>query len=174
MKICLSVGHSEKEQGAVNQTYGVTEFQFNSALAPLIKEQLHKLGHEVVLVWRESLKDLPKKINATGADVAVELHCNAFNKIASGTEVLHYPSSKRGAKLAQFIQDSLVDILDLRDRGVKPSERELILRATSMPCVILEPGFIDNDVDYLLMKNHKEELALAIASGIHEYSLTLR
>lgn len=174
MKICISVGHSEKEQGAVNQTFGVTEFVFNSKLAPLIKEKLKNLGHEVTLVYRDTLKDLPKKINSTGADIAVELHCNAFNKITSGTEVLYYAESKKGAKLAQYIQDAIVDILDLRDRGVKPSKRELILEKTKMPCVIVEPGFIDNDVDYLIMSDNIDELALAIASGIHEYSLTLR
>jgi len=171
MKVCLSVGHSPEEQGAINQTFNITEYSFNNELAYLVAKQLHKLGHEVDLVRRKALKDLPKLINSTGADVAVELHCNAFNKITSGTEVLHFDGSTEGAKLAQHIQDALVDTLDLRDRGIKPSERELILRKTSMPCVITEAFFIDNDVDMMVGMDMKKDLALAIASGIHEYSL---
>lgn len=170
MKIALSIGHSEVEQGAVNQTFGITEFMYNSGLAKLIQKELVKLGHDVDLIWRKSLKDLPKQINTTNADVCVELHCNAYNKIVSGSEVLHYPESTKGAALAEFIQEAIVDVLDLRDRGTKGSERELILRKTKMPCVIVEPGFIDNDTDMMVLTDMKKELALAITSGINEYS----
>lgn len=171
MKIALSIGHSESEQGAVNQTFGITEFMYNSGLAKLIQKELIKLGHDVDLVWRKELKDLPKQINSTNADICVELHCNAYNKIVSGSEVLHYPESPNGLALAEFIQEAIVDVLDLRDRGIKGSERELILRKTKMPCVIVEPFFIDNDMDMIIGNEHKKDLALAIASGIHEYSL---
>lgn len=172
MKVSLSVGHSEDAQGAVNQTFKLSEFMYNSSLAPLIKKELVKLGHTVDIIFRTTLDKLPAQINATNADVAVELHCNALNKLVSGTEVLHYPSSAEGEFLAQYIQDAIVDVLDLRDRGIKPSERELILRKTKMPCVIVEPGFIDNDVDCMILVDKKKELALAIASGIHEYSMS--
>lgn len=172
MKVCISVGHSPDEQGAYNQTFDVTEFSYNSALGKLVVKELEKLGHEVELVFRKTLRELPKQINMTNADVAVELHCNAFNKMISGTEVLHYPESTKGSALAEFIQEAIVDTLDLRDRGIKPSEREIILRKTKMPCVIVESFFIDNDVDMILGIEHKQDLAVAIASGIHEYALS--
>lgn len=172
MKVCISVGHSPEEQGAVNQTFALTEYAYNNELAYLISKELHKLGHEVSLVRRKSLKELPKQINATGADVAVELHCNAFNKLVSGTEMLYHPTSTKGELLADFIQSAILDVLDLRDRGIVPSERELILKKTTMPCVIVESGFIDNDVDCMVLMDKKKELALAIASGIHEYSMS--
>lgn len=170
MKVALSIGHSESDCGAVNQTFGITEYQYNNELAYLVSKQLSKLGHEVVLVRRKTLNELPKQINATGADICVELHCNAYNKLVSGTEVLHYEESTEGAKLAAELQEAICDTLGLRDRGTKPSGRELILKKTSMPCVITEPFFIDNDVDMMVGMDLKKELAVAIASGIHEYS----
>ncbi|ARM71055.1 N-acetylmuramoyl-L-alanine amidase [Vibrio phage pVco-7] len=172
MKVCISVGHSPDEQGAYNETFGITEFSYNTSLGKGVVEELEKLGHEVELVFRKSLAELPAQINRTKADVAVELHCNAFNKLVSGSETLHYPKSRKGIKLAQYVQDAVVETLDIRDRGIKESTRELILRKTAMPCIILEPGFIDNDVDMMIMIDKQQELAKAIAQGIHNYSLS--
>jgi len=171
MKICLSIGHSEDAQGAMNQTFDVSEFQYNTGLAVKIAQRLMALHHDVAIITRDSLDGLPSKINETQAAIAVELHCNAFNKITSGTEVLHYPTSTKGAKLAQLIQDEIVDVLQIRDRGIKPSGRELILRKTVMPCVIVESFFIDNDLDYLIGSEMIEELADAISNAVHQYSL---
>jgi N-acetylmuramoyl-L-alanine amidase len=38
-----------------------------------------------------------------------------------------------------------------------------------MPAVLVETAFIDNDIDALLLMNHQQEIAAAIARGITDY-----
>lgn len=173
MKICIVVGHNHEGQGAENKSFGLTEYTYNLELAQLIVEDLSK-DFEVTLVFDKELSKLPKAINETKADVCVNLHCNAFNRIASGTETLYYHSSRKGRKLASLVQDRMVEALNLRDRGLKAIENNdrggLVLRKTTMPCIITEPAFIDNDVDCIVLMEEKRKLAAAIADGLRAYA----
>ncbi|MGL4252919.1 MAG: N-acetylmuramoyl-L-alanine amidase [Fusobacteriaceae bacterium] len=171
MNISLSAGHSKTDPGAVNPVTGVTEYMFNYELSVLVQMKLEEMGNKVTLVHRGNLNELPNQINKTNSDVHVELHCNAFNSHATGTECLYYTGSKNGRRLGQSIQEEMVKVLRLSDRGVKESTRELILRKTKMPCVIVESGFIDNIEDLKVLMLNKVALAKAIAVGIHNYGL---
>lgn len=176
-KVSVDVGHSAKDGGAINKAFNVSEFEFNSELAPLIKHELKVLNIDCEIVFRKSYSQLPVQINATGADLSVSLHCNACNGIASGTEVLYWHTSSKGRKLANSIQTEMLEVLGLRDRGIKPLDNgdrgASSLRKTVMPAVIVESGFIDNNVDYLILQDNKEKLAKAIATGIKTYLDTL-
>jgi len=170
MKVCVSVGHSPSAQGACNLRDGISEYQYNSMLVVLVREELEKLGIDVVVVSRTTLNELPNLVNQTKADIAVELHCNAFDENTSGSEVLHFTTSSEGALLATFINEEVCDVLGLRNRGIKPSDRELLLKKTTMPCVIVEPFFIDKDSDLRIGIKKMWSLAKAIAVGIHRYN----
>lgn len=172
MKICIVVGHNHEAQGAENKSFGLTEYAYNLELAQLIVEDLSK-DYPVDLIFDKELTKLPKAINDTNADLCINLHCNAYNKIASGTETLYYHSSRKGRKLASLVQERVLDALDLRDRGLKPIDNKdrggYVLRKTTMPCIITEPAFIDNDVDCIVLMEEKEKLAKAITEGIRAY-----
>lgn len=172
-KVTIDVGHSAKDGGAINKTFNMTEFQFNSGLSKLVKAELEKLGFNVEIVFRDTYAGLPAKINATNCDICISLHCNALNRIASGSEVLYWHSSTKGKKLASILQDNIVGCLGLRDRGIKPLDNNSRggsqLRKTTMPTVILEPAFIDNDVDYMVLDENKQALAKSIAEAVEEY-----
>ena len=179
-KIALIIGHSEKNQGATNKTYGTSEFEFNGPLAHSVAEKLLLEGFEPIIIYRDnSYSALPGKVNRTDADIAVSFHCNAFNKNPNGTETLYYKNSSRGLFLASCIQDEIVKCLGLKDRGLKACAASKIgkagdrgghlLKHTSMPCVIVEPFFIDSDSS-LELANHKfEDLAEAYTAGIVKY-----
>lgn len=179
MRICISIGHSEKEQGATTKERKVTEYIFNTALAQLVKDQLVKLGFDTVITNRLSdaggtgLSAAVKAINNTDADIAIELHANAFNNEASGCETLYWYRSKNGKKLAQCLQKEIVAALGNNDRGVKginsSGRGAKLLRETTMPCVITEPFFIDSPKDYNNAFNKIDNLAKAIATGIATY-----
>jgi len=114
------------------------------------------------------------QVNASGADFAVELHCNAYNGQASGTEMIIYPTSANGRRLATFMQRRVVEVLQLPDRGVKGPQgggRGLaFLRNTRMPAVIAESFFIDNDSDLAVATERKQRLAAAYANAFLEYA----
>ncbi|MDG3089142.1 N-acetylmuramoyl-L-alanine amidase [Vibrio hannami] len=179
-KIALIVGHGAAKQGASNDN-GVTEYLFNDELAHMIAPILIQRGFEPLIVYRTgSYRELPKQVNDTGADVAVSLHCNAFNKKASGSEVLHYMNSSKSEKLARCININVLDALELPDRGLRPVNVKQKGKAgdrggylcfkTAMPCVIVEPFFIDNDSDLARATECKFALAQAIARGVIEYA----
>lgn len=171
--VAISVGHHEKDQGAENKSFQLTEYKYNLEVADLIVKNLSK-DFETVLIFNKELSQLPKAINETNADLCVSLHCNAFNRIASGTETLYYHSSTKGKRLASLVQERVLDALELRDRGIKPLENNdrggYLLRKTTMPCIITEPAFIDNDVDCIVLMDNKQKLADAISEGIRDFT----
>ncbi|MFL7036505.1 N-acetylmuramoyl-L-alanine amidase [Vibrio lentus] len=180
MKIALIVGHEEKKQGASNRN-GVTEYDYNSRLAKLAAALLVTEGYEPFIVYRDgtTYSKLPERVNKTGADVAISLHCNAFNGQASGSETLHYVNSPSGERLAEHIQKKVVGVMELPDRGLRPVDVKHVGRKgdrgghlckrTSMPTVIVETFFIDNDSDLQRGEERLILLAAAIAQGAIDY-----
>lgn len=179
MKICVSIGHSFKEQGATTRDGKTSEYIFNTALAQLIKDQLVKDGYEVVITNRltdgggTGMTADVRAINASASDLCVELHCNAFNTKAQGCETLYWYRSKKAKQLAQCIQNEMVNALGNNDRGEKginsSGRGAKVLRETEMPMVITEPFFIDNPEEFNNAFNKIDKLAKGIATGIKQY-----
>lgn len=173
-KVALIIGHSEQSQGAANAN-GMTEWKYNNELVIVVADQLRKCGSvSPVIVERDTYADLPGKVNATGADIAVSFHANAFNTQATGSEVLYWHNSENGKRLAQEMQQAAITTLGLDDRGVKSIGQASgrgahILRWTAMPCVIVEPFFIDNDSDLAIAQEKQQALAVRYARAIEGY-----
>ena len=179
--IALVIGHTGSRQGARSDTYNISEFEFNSTLARLIRQYWVASGYigDLELVYRDCpYAELPSKVNALEPELVLSLHCNAFNTLASGTEVLYYHKSQRGKEHAEILQRHLVSALVLPNRGVKPRERRerggLLLRHTAAPCVIAEPFFIDNDTDYKTAWRNLDKLVNAYVLGLREMTLLER
>lgn len=175
-KLCaLVIGHKKSSGGAVNESMGLKEFDFNEDLAIRIEGKVEKT--QVQRVYRRTLNELPDDINALNPHCVVSLHCNAFNGRASGTEVLYYHKSENGKRIAEILQRRLVEFLELPDRGVKPKTAEdrggYLLRHTRAPCVIAEPFFIDNDQDLAKAREDLEGLASVYAMAIDEMALAI-
>lgn len=174
-KCALVIGHKKTSQGAVNSKVGIYEFGFNEGLAVSIERK--NTGTEVQRIYRRTYKDLPRDINQYNPDFTVSLHCNAFNKRASGTEVLYYHKSQKGKIIAEVLQSALVEHLQLPDRGVKPKTSEdrggYLLRYTEAPCVIAESFFIDNNKDLARAQEDLEGLAGAFVNAIDTISLII-
>lgn len=180
MKVAIVVGHEESKQGAVNKSSGMTEFQFNQDLACRIHQILYSVkGIKSFVVFRDNgYEQLPYDVNRTGCDIAIELHCNAFNEKAKGCETLYWGNSKKGKLLASSIQDAIITgYKPLADRGLKPKSNgdrgAYFLQKTAMPSVILEPFFIDNDLELNHANANFDKLAESIAYGIEAYKESL-
>uniref|UniRef100_A0A6H1ZIV1 Putative N-acetylmuramoyl-L-alanine amidase n=1 Tax=viral metagenome TaxID=1070528 RepID=A0A6H1ZIV1_9ZZZZ len=168
-KCALIIGHKESSQGAVSPS-GITEFAYNQELAKLIKKYVERA--EVVIVYRRTYEQLPDDVNQIKPDFAISLHCNAFNKKASGSETLFYNGSSKGKALAQKLQTAIVKVLGLPDRGIKAKTSEdrggYLLRYVKAPVVLIEPFFIDNPNDFAVGVDKKNVLAGVIAKVIDE------
>ncbi|MDB8805001.1 N-acetylmuramoyl-L-alanine amidase [Romboutsia sp. 1001216sp1] len=180
MKICITVGHSILKNGNCTSAGGyVQEYKYCKELAPLIANYLKQEKHTVDVIvcperqfskaYEEKTYKL-SKVNKKGYDLLVELHLNAFNGSAKGTEVLYY--SDRGKTYAQRVNDKLDDIFT--DRGIKKRTDLYILRDTDCPAILVEAFFCDNKEDYQKADevHEKDLIAKKIAEGILNRSLT--
>lgn len=156
MIVALIVGHSKTSTGAKNSSYGTSEFKFNDQLANEIKGNFyeHNLTDQIVIIHRENgYAKLPQEINSSEADLVVSLHCNAFDTMANGCEMLYYHKSNKGKEVARIFQNNIVQLIENKDRGINPKSSEdrggYLLNMTKAPCIICEPFFIDNDDELL-------------------------
>ena len=171
MKVALVIGHKKNKPGACNDDYGKCEFEFNQKLVKDVKSKISR-DYEVEVVYRDVYKDLPDKINRLNPDFVVSFHCNAFNKQASGSEVLYYHTSKKGKEIAKIFQKYIVQTLGLHDRGVKAKGSEdrggYVLRYTKAPCILIEPFFIDNNIDYMRVQERYDDFVEALKNAIYD------
>lgn len=188
MRIFINPGHCPGyDSGAVNRNYGLYECDLVKEIAETVVKELKAKNQFVKCLQTDNLRngaddslDQPCIVNEANwfsSDVAVSIHLNAFNTAAHGSECICFRRNSEGAHLAQCIQDRLVDLLGLTDRGLVYEEdkdrdyRLSFIMLTDMPAVIVEPGFIDNDNDLKVILDNKEAIGKAIADGIMEYLL---
>ena len=175
MKVFLNAGHApdgDPDPGACG--YGLRECDVAKSVADLVAGYLAAAGVEVVgNMQSDSLHEVVSVSNNSDADVFVSIHCNACNGTANGTEVWHYYGSGEGEKLAQCIQNQIVDALGTVDRGVKgakPSVNGLyVLSNADAVAVLVEIAFIDHAGDAELLRSQQDEFARAIARGVTDY-----
>lgn len=171
MRIALVIGHKLTSGGAVSYN-GITEFEYNEELVGMVASNLADSEHEVLIFHRKRYRDLPDEINEKNPNLVISFHCNAFNTKATGSEVLYYRNSIVGQAVAAKLADAIHECLGLVNRGLKAKSSEdrggYLLRYTKAPCVLLEPFFIDNPLDFSVGTDLKQELSLAISDIIEK------
>lgn len=189
MRVFINPGHDIKyDSGAVhydtNVNVDLRECDVALKIGTAVQKYLEVAGCECYLMQSDNLAPTPagrsdyddrqgmtvtETANEWGADVFVSIHCNAANGNARGTETECYIQTGNGGSLARFIQSQIIDSIDTVDRGVKEMPGLLVLRYTDMPAVLVETAFIDNDDDALLLVQHWDDIARAIARGVTDY-----
>lgn len=116
-KIAVSAGHNPKAQGAEFQ--GVTEYVVTTKYMNSLAKYL---GAAAVIIPTGPLTQKISAINKSGASIALEVHFNAGGTVgkATGTETLYCPGSKRGAALAEKVNNAIVSAVPgIKNRGIK-------------------------------------------------------
>ena len=181
MKVFINPGHSENgipDSGASYNGYkeAIMARKISDELAMILKannvevelyQQRNEKGES--LTANQQLNRVPKKANASKANIFISIHLNAAsNTTAKGTETLYLNGSLKSEKLANLINAKLSTYFI--NRGAKADTRGLlVLRATNMPAVLVEVGFISNkmEIDYINANIHT--IANSIAQGIFQY-----
>lgn len=181
MKIGIIVGHTKKAQGAYSKTLGESEYVYNFGLAELIRARAESLGDQVKIEKRDDggISGAFKRILAWKPDCVIELHFNAANGKATGSECLFSDNyDKAGVRelaLAHLLARGMADALGIVSRGVKErtsrGERGFnnLSQSTNTACVLIESGFGDNPADASRMKSRKGELAGAIVAAARRW-----
>lgn len=177
--VVLDAGHGKQDPGYVNNKLGLFEKTFNLSAVLKLKTELEKNPKIVVHLTRSDDTFLElnervafaEKIPGLGkkADIFISVHANGFTTSApSGTET--YYSRADSKKLAETIHPRMVAAVGLKDRGVKTAGFKVI-KATTMPAILLEVGFMsnDNDVKVLFNEATQKKFAEEVAAGVKEY-----
>lgn len=180
MKVFLNPGHAPGiDNGAVNAATGLQEADVALSVGLLVQKYLNAAGVETELLQSDNLAgespDYPcvtATANASGADLFVSIHCNAANTTARGTEVEVYDNTGGASvELAECMMDQIIGSLGTVRRYINSRSGLAVLRCTSMPAVLVEMAFIDNDKDCQLLTDRQDDFARAIARAITDYEL---
>jgi N-acetylmuramoyl-L-alanine amidase len=176
--ICLDPGHGGKDTGnrVGGGFFGHSEKTYTLALAFELRDQLKKLGFNVVLTRTRDvyvgLPDRPALANRAHADLFVSLH---FNATQTGKDEVAGPETycitpvgaassnaqgeggddgattanrfeTKSLLLAYQMEKSLVQNLGANDRGVRRA-RFAVLRDAAMPAILIEGGYMTNPAE---------------------------
>ncbi len=160
--IVITAGHSNADPGAVandtTEAIIVTEFR------NLVAAQLRELGANPITdgsgPHNLPLADAIRLIQP--GSLAVEFHCNAGPRTATGVETLSRPGEQAfGGRLCAAISA----VLGIPSRGAKGESAGQHVRLGFVRAggVICELFFLTNPTDLLLYQANKEALAIAVA-----------
>ena len=148
-RLVIDLGHGGHDPGAIgpNKTH-------ESDIVLAIGKELNELlkGYELEVKFTRlsnvylSLSERAKIANDFKADYFLSIHINsATDSSVRGVEVWQY--SNRNDKLNKFSKDLCEDVakvFNVRNRGVKLSQKLSVLKNTNMPAALIEVDFISN------------------------------
>jgi N-acetylmuramoyl-L-alanine amidase len=186
--IIIDAGHGGFDPGAVGRS-GLEEKAVTLDIAKRLKRYFSRVGVYVIMT-REKDQDystmheegaLTKKrrdllyrvrmANESKADLLLSIHVNSFpQSIWSGAQCFYDSKTPESKRLAEAIQNSLVTRLGPNRRKAQSADY-LLLKATKIPSVTVEVGFISNprEEELLADAEYREKLAESIFYGTAAY-----
>ena len=163
MNIFVCVGHANYGNGVISSADGtskggVNEYKYNKELAPYVVKWLKAAGHQATLCIAPEgqLHSLNDEINyfigeegKQNYDLAVQLHLNAFDGSACGTEAYVYSNANIG--IANAVCSKLGTVWS--NRGGKVNSSLYWTRKTKAKAVLIESFFCDSASDYQKAKD---------------------
>ena len=117
-----------------------------------------------------SLAQRVNEANAWPADYFISIHSNSNpNPAINGAEVYVYQFGTQAEYLAQHVLQRIVQIVGVRDNGVRTNPTLYVLRNTNMPSILVELGYMTNAFDLQKLLNNQDAYAYAIYIGVLDY-----
>ena len=180
--IVLDPGHGGSDAGAIGPT-GVTEKSVSLAVSLKAQKLLTANGYEVIMTRTTDVDvaapgvpdstELQARVDKAPPNAAlfISVHCNAFsNGSAHGVETYHAPTAVKGARLARLLNEELLKLGGLDNRGVKAA-RFYVMTHSQCPASLIELGFITNPREEKLLasNDYQQKLAQAITNAVNRY-----
>lgn len=176
MKLAILVGHSKDAKGASSVApLRMAEYDYNNEIAQLMFREAMAEGMEVAIFHRDGVgvdgvgRAVDNWIAKDDIGCSIELHFNASNGTARGTEVLYDADPKGGEDFAKLALSELYKVFKRegkQQRGAKLLEYgdrgHRNLRVVHRPAILVEPAFGDNPDDAALLANLKQPYAAAL------------
>jgi len=178
--IVVDAGHGGSATGATGG--GICEKNCTLGIAMKLRAELEACGARVVMTRTRdcdvSLTDRSRMGNEIGADFFVSIHndSNERSNSASGTSTYYHASESSSRALATCIQHSVMAVTGLPSRGVLSdtvmyNSGFAVLRGSSMPAVLCEVAYINNQTDRrkLVDAQFQQRVAKAVCDGLRNY-----
>lgn len=192
LTVVIDAGHGGIDNGVRGIKTNVDEADVNLTIARLLKGDFAAAGFNCVMTRTTEAglygttekgfkaRDMQKRkqiIQDAEPDVVISIHQN-YCPLPSkrGGTVFFEKSSEKSGALAKKIQAELNQI----NEGVKPNEAlhgdYYMLKCTQAPSVIIECGFLSNEVDDELLNDsaYRERIAYAVFKGTISYLTSTR
>lgn len=189
--VIIDAGHGGPD-GGTSADDGTLEKEINLQIASKLNEILRSMGVNTVMIRTEDIsihdssaetirqkkisdiKNRLKIINETDDAVFVSIHQNHFSDSKySGTQVFYSKNDPSSQTLANSIRLPIITYLQTENtREIKQSGTDIyLLYHAQKPSVMVECGFLSNNIEAEKLKNnsYQQQLAFLIAIGIMDY-----
>lgn len=176
IRLAIIVGHTKASPGASLAGTKQCEYQYNTEVAEIMADEARRIGSiDPVIIFRDGvgIEGAYKKAIAEKCDAAIELHFNAFNGRADGTEAL-CTSDLNDVEFAHIIQNAMCRVFARagQSRGVKAIAKSARGGGNvhSFPggvnCLV-EPAFGDNPREARMLIDYKVAYASALVQAVN-------
>jgi len=177
-RIVIDPGHGGNDPGAVHG--GVSEKDLNLSMAFRLRDYLEQLGYAVILTLESdvtlSLQERATTAKNAEADAFVSIHHNALDNdaVTEGIETWYNDTANElNAVFAGYVQDEIADITQAKDRGLRNSDRVILLRElpAALPSCLIEVGFLSSNKERerLICPDYQDKIARGIVNGIEKF-----
>lgn len=185
--IMVDPGHGGADPGKVGINQAL-EKDINLSIAHKLRKLLEKEGIHVVMTREQDAglydenagskkaQDMKRRcalIEETAPIFTVSIHQNSYHEeYVNGAQVFYYTYSDEGKKIAECLQQQLIDDIDPSNtRAAKANDTYYLLIHTSTPTVIVECGFLSNskEADLLTQDSYQDKMAQSICAGVVKY-----
>lgn len=191
VQVVIDAGHGGRDGGASSES-GILEKELNMSLSLVLSDYLSACGVENVMTRKEdslvcdendtSLKgklkmtDLKNRLaiaeNYRDA-VFISIHMNKFPiEKYSGLQVYYSPNNTSSAMFAQKVEENVRNFLQsANNRKSKAAGSNIfILDRITLPAILIECGFLSNNIEANLLatKEYRGKLALVFGESIFQ------
>lgn len=171
--IVLDAGHGGRDPGSISLRND-KEKDLALKLTNRVADKLRSEGATVILTRSDdsyvSLNERVGISNNYWTHAFISLHFNAFISGDGHGISTHYYGGKDSNKLAQYMQESLINHTGLKNRGAR-QDNFFVLRETSSVAVLAELGFMTNssDLQVITQDSYATNVANGISDGLKNY-----
>lgn len=184
--VVIDAGHGGSDPGKVGINNAL-EKDINLQIAGMLKKFLEAEDIRVVMTREDEnglydenasnkkVQDMKRRleiIEEADPVLVVSIHQNSYHEeYVKGAQVFYYATSEKSKRLAELLQQELIELDTENTRQAKGNDSYYLLKKTGKPIVIVECGFLSNraEAEKLTTEYYQEKLAWNIHMGIMKY-----
>ena len=159
---------------------GIPEYVTNLEIAFKLRDALQSQGAEVYMTRESHEVDISNQeraqmMNGYGVDLVLRIHCDGSeNRDRHGVGLYCSRSNaiaEESRRAAEAIMPRLCEATGAQDNGIVSNDNYTGQNWSSVPCIMVECGFLSNpDEDYRLNdEDYQWQLATGLTNGIIDY-----